>query len=568
MIVVFLARMYFRRWTYEQKTLIILSIVVLSVALISFAGASIPEQMDMGNQSGMDMGNQSGMNMDHHGGADVSEGAINWYVITVLFSIIGIAGFFATKPEKPKKINFLNYAPLKALLRSRWYPLIFVLPTIIVFGIILLQLFFGSLETSYNFGSVMVWIFLWPILPVLFLLFGRLWCSVCPMSRVSDEVQKKVGLQKKVPKFLQKYGVWVVIVAFLIITWLDTIFGIVESPRNTGYLLLFVFAGVVFMGALFEKRAWCRYLCFLGGLSSNYSMSSALELRADSETCKTCKTPLCYKGTEKVEGCSMFEYPRTMDSNRFCNFCSNCIKNCPHDAVRITPRPPTSELWFIKKPRFEESFLATALIGIVVSQTVVMLEVWGPFMKWFESTTGITDFTFAWTVIFTGAMLIPLVLMLVSSFISTLFPRKIGLPGMLPDQAAEVSLASESNLGKTILSNFVRYGYSLIPLGLGIHLAHNAKHFLGEGLSVIYTSASLAGFNYTGDLSLLNMPTIQVIQYILTLLGILGSVYTAHRISRNNPGSKSSLLPYIVLILMFGAVALWMYSVPMAARTH
>ncbi|MBU3968190.1 MAG: hypothetical protein KKG76_12610 [Euryarchaeota archaeon] len=180
------------------------------------------------------------------------------------------------------------------------------------------------------------------------------------------------------------------------------------------------------MGAVFEKRAWCRYLCFLGGLSSNYSMSSALELRTDSEICKTCKDPTCYKGTAKVEGCSMFEYPRTMDSNRFCNFCANCIKTCPHDAIKITPRPPTSELWFIKKPRFEDSFLATALIGIVVSQTIVMLEVWEPFMEWFESTTGITNFTIAWTVIFAGAMLIPVLLMLVSSFISTLFPEKIG----------------------------------------------------------------------------------------------------------------------------------------------
>lgn len=89
-----------------------------------------------------------------------------------------------------------------------------------------------------------------------------------------------------------------------------------------------------------------------------------------------------------------------------CNFCSNCIKTCDHDAIRITPRPPTSELWFIKKPRFEESFLATALIGIVVSQTMIMLEVWESFMKWFENTTGITNFPVAWTLIFAGAMLL------------------------------------------------------------------------------------------------------------------------------------------------------------------
>ena len=85
---------------------------------------------------------------------------------------------------------------------------------------------------------------------------------------------------------------------------------------------------------------------------------------------------------------------------------------------------------------------------------------------------------------------------------------------------------------------------------------------------MIYTSASLIGVNIAGDLSILNMPTIQVIQYILTGLGIIGAIYTTHRISLNNPGSRSSVLPYVALIVLFGAIALWMYTVPMAARAH
>ncbi|MFA4934995.1 MAG: 4Fe-4S binding protein [Candidatus Methanoperedens sp.] len=519
--------------------LIILSAFLLSTAFALSAGAAVQEPMDMGENSGMNMEEQHPESTED---AHAMEGNVNWYVILSFIGIIGLLGYFASNTEKLKNINFLDMAPIKTLLKSRWYPLIFVLPTMIIFAIILIQLFFGKDEASYNFGSVMVWIFLWPIMPVLFLVFGRFWCSVCPMSRVSDEVQKNVGMHKKVPKFLQAYGVWVIIIAFLIITWSDVVIGLVHSPRLTGYLLLFSFVGVILMGAVYEKRAWCRYLCFLGGLSSNYSMSSALELRADSAICKTCKTPLCYKGDGKTEGCSMFEYPRTMDSNSFCNFCANCIKTCPYDAIKITPRPPTSELWFIKKPRFEDSFLATALIGIVVSQTVVMLEVWEPFMAWFENATGITNFTVAWTVIFAAAMLIPLVLMLISGFVSS------------------------RSSGETLRSNFMRFGYALIPMGLGIHLAHNAKHFLGEGLSAVYTSASLAGWNITGNPSILNMPTIQIIQYILSILGVLGAIYTAHKISQNNPNSKASVLPYIVLMLMFGLVALWMYSVPMAAR--
>jgi polyferredoxin len=544
--------------------LILFCIVVLSFAFASPAVSAAMDNIDMSDHTSMNMNDPNAM--DNMGAGHAANGDVNWYLIAIFIGIIVIVGYIISKTEL-KKINFLNYAPLKSLLKSRWYPLIFVLPTLIVFSIIVIQLFSGSSETSNNFGSVMVWILLWPILPVLFVLFGRLWCSVCPLSRVSDEVQKNVGMHKKVPKFLQTYGVWIIIFAFLVITWLDAIFGLVESPINTGYLLLFIFAGVVLMGTVFERRAWCRYICFLGGLSSNYSMSSALELRADGDVCKTCKTPLCYKGNGKIEGCSMFEYPRTMDSNRSCNFCSNCIKTCEHDAIRITPRPPTSELWFIKKPRFEESFLATALIGIVISQTMIMLEVWEPFMAWFEKTTGITNFTVAWTLIFAGAMLIPLLLMLAASFISSRIPGETSNSNLIPDQAAQMSLGLKGS-GETTISSFIRYGYALIPLGLGIHLAHNAKHFLGEGFSVIYTSASLVGWNITGDLSILNMPTIQVIQYILSILGVLGAIYTAYRISYNNPNSKASVLPYVILILMFGVIALWMYSIPMAARAH
>ncbi|MDO8727867.1 MAG: 4Fe-4S binding protein [Candidatus Methanoperedens sp.] len=550
----------------EKKTLIVLSLILLSAALVLPASAAASQDMEAGDHNSMNMADQHAEG--DTGDAHAAKGDVNWFIIALLLGITSVLGYFASHTEKLRKINFLDYASLKKILKSRWYPLIFVLPTMLVFGIIVIQLFFGSGEASYNFGSVMVWIFLWPLLPILFLLFGRLWCSVCPLSRVCDVVQKKIGLHKKVPKLLQNYGVWIIIIAFLIITWIDVTTGLVESPRNTGYLLLFVFIGVVLMGAVFERRAWCRYLCFLGGLSSNYSMSSALELRTDKELCNTCKTPSCYKGNEKAGGCSMFEYPRTMDSNRFCNFCSNCIKTCPHDAIRITPRPPTSELWFIKKPRFEESFLAVALIGIVVSQTVIMLEVWEPFITWFENTTGITDFTIAWTLIFAGAMLIPLLLMLAASFVSSIISGETLKPDMIPDQTAEISYPSTRSLGETLSSNFIRFGYSFIPLGLGIHLAHNSKHFLGEGLSVIYTSASLIGLNITGDLSILNMPTIQIIQYILTALGIIGAIYTVHRISLNNSGSRSSVLPYVALIVLFGAIAMWMYTVPMAARAH
>lgn len=485
-----------------------------------------------------------------------SSGDVNWYVISGFLGTIAIAGIFVARSDKWKKNNLLNVKLIKSLLKSRWYPLIFVLPTTIIFIVLLSQLFFGNPESSNNFGSVMVWILLWPVLPILYFMFGRLWCSICPLSRVSDEVQKKVGLHKKVPKLLQQYGVWLMLIIFLTVTWADVTIGIVESPLNTGYMLLFILGGVVLMGAVFERRSWCRYVCFLGGLSSNYSMSSALELRTDKEKCNKCNTPTCYKGDGKVDGCTMFEYPRTMESNRFCNFCSNCIKLCPHDSVRISLRVPTSELWFIKKPRIEEAILASILIGLVVVQTIVMLEVWEPFMTWFESSTSITNFTVGWTLIYSGAILTPIILMLTASFISTRFIE-------IKDKSKGVN----RKYGKTI-TGFIQYSYALIPLGLAIHLAHNLRHLLGEGYSIGYTTASLFGLNVSGSLEILNMSTIQLIQYILSIFGVLGAVYTVVMISKNHSQSKSVTIPYIILILIFGIISLWLYSVPMSSRGH
>src|SRR5659263_258790 len=121
----------------------------------------------------MNMNDPTAMNMDQPASGHGMNGDVNWYVIALFIAIIGVAGYYASKPEKLKKINFLNYVPLKSLLKSRWYPLIFVLPTMIIFTIIVIKLFFGSVEASSNFGSIMMWILLWPILPVLFLLFGR-----------------------------------------------------------------------------------------------------------------------------------------------------------------------------------------------------------------------------------------------------------------------------------------------------------------------------------------------------------------------------------------------------------
>jgi ferredoxin len=394
----------------------------------------------------------------------------------------------------------------------------------------------------------MTWVIWWPLIPLFFLLLGRFWCAICPFATLSDLIQKFVGSNRPVPGFLRKYGIWIIDAIFILITWGDHIFGIVESPRGSAVLLMLIILGVVTVGAFWERRTWCRYLCFLGGLSGNYSRAGAMELRATPEKCAKCNVQACYKGSEKAPGCPMFEFPRTMDTNASCNLCGYCVKTCPNNSIRLNFRVPTQELWSIRRPKLEHSFLACIIMGIVFVQNITMLSIWSPILAWLEGVLGTTNFVVTFTVTFTAMMALPLLALLAASFFSS----------------------RTGNLG--IVATFTIFGYSLIPLDLAGHLAHNLFHLLAEGKAVVFTALEVIGVTSQGSAALMDTPTIQVLQYLLVSFGVAGSVYTAYRIAgartaNNAPGKQVVMLaPMAVLIVILGAINLYLFYLPMGMR--
>lgn len=434
---------------------------------------------------------------------------------------------------------------LKRVMAKKWFPGIFQYPTALIFALIIYELLFGPLSAGKNFGSAMTWVLWWPLIPLVFLLLGRFWCAVCPFATLSDIIQKWVGNNRPVPVFLKKYGIWIIDALFILITWGDHIWGVVESPRGSAFLLLFLTTGVIAAGAFFERRAWCRYLCFLGGLSGNYSRAGILELRSTPEKCSKCRTMACYKGSDKAAGCPMFEIPKTMDSNAMCNLCGNCVKSCPNDSITLSLRPPSKELWFIKKPRFEESFLAIVIMGIVLVQNITMLDVGTRIQSYIESITGISSYPLTFTITFIIAMTIPVMALFLTGW-----------------------LAGISD-GKSSTVNFTRFGYALIPLDLAGHMAHNLFHLLAEGKSVLYTWLALFGTNIQDSAAITSIDTIRILQFALVGLGALISLYTAYRVSRSNNATNkvfSSLIPVAGLILVLTIVNLYLFTLPMAHR--
>jgi polyferredoxin len=448
-------------------------------------------------------------------------------------------------PPSGAEPNLLHLGWLNGFLRSRWYPGIFQVVGVIVFAFIIVETLFGPDTVHDNPGSAIVWILWWPLLPLSYFVLARFWCTVCPFPVVGDLLQRFAGRRLPVPAFLKKYGIWIIDVWFIGITWADHVFGIVESPRGTGYLLLMILAGVVTMSVVFERRTFCRNLCFLGGLSGNYSMASPLALRANQANCKDkCRDLWCAKGSERAAACPMFETPRTMQSNRECNLCANCIKSCPHGSLRLELRKPTSEFWHIAKARTEVAFLAMILVGVVIIQNLTMLSVWTPIMDRVAQITGTTNFTVDFSVIFVLAMTLPL---------------------------AALALASRLSRdgSETTLQNFARFGYAIIPLDLAAHMGHNLFHLFGEGMAVPRTLAELFGLSWarTND-ALLNTPTIQVLQYLMLGAGAVATVYAAYRIARRASQTRTvrALVPHLFLICLLIAINAYMFTQPMSHR--
>jgi polyferredoxin len=443
--------------------------------------------------------------------------------------------------------NLLKHKWIAITLRSPLYPGVLQWITLSVFILIVWQLILGPSSAHANFGSALTWVLWWPLIPIIFVFLGRFWCAICPFATLSDLVQRFVGNYRPVPVFLKKYGIWIIDVLFITVTWSDHVFGIVESPWGSGMLLLFLTTGVIVSGAFFQRRTWCRFLCFLGGMSGNYARTGMLALRANPEICKTCKSgAACFNGTATSEPCPLFEFPRQMDSNANCNLCASCIKSCPNGSISLTLRAPTQELWFIRVPKLSEAFLAVVIMGIVFVQNITMLEVWQGILHGLENLVGTSSYAVTFTISFLIAMAIPVALLSLTA------------------------LAAGRFNGESLAKNFARFGYAIIPLDVAGHVAHNLFHLFAEGKAVWYTFLPFLGLAQPeGSAALLSSETIQILQYGLIVLGTAASLYTAYRIARATYSSQTSvrtLIPYAALLLLLGIVNIGLFVLPMSHR--
>lgn len=374
------------------------------------------------------------------------------------------------------------------------------------------------------FSATMIWDIWHPLLAFTLILFGRLWCFACPIGAVGDWTQSVFSLKRKYP---EKYrNLWVAVILFLFIFAAERhLFLFTRNPPNTALLLLFFTALAVVMGAIYEKRSFCRYICPIGLVLGVFSMLSAIELRCRSKkTCHDHDIKECIIGNEAGKACPIGEFPQTMERNNYCIMCMECVKSCSKDNIRISPRLPGADIIRSRKTHLDEAYLVHGIIIIFLFVLgMERLQFRNVIINFVRSTAPFDIAThFSFFVNYWRNMWAIIIFALIT----------LGAAGLM------YLSARASFSGKNTKQKFIDLSYAFIPLSLSVYLAENTFRLLKGLFFIAESSGKLMGKVWEFAI---NFETINQLQIILLASGFIFTVWAGYLISKNISHDKKEL---------------------------
>ncbi len=174
-------------------------------------------------------------------------------------------------------IELTRSSRIYSLLHSRWPQFVLRALTLAGFIFTILSGLWGSRVGSHNFAIIFVWIAWWSALKLFFIpLGGRTWCSICPIPLPGEWLQNKGILRsrggqtrpgKRWPRFWR--NTWLPVFGFVLVGWFGAV--ILTSPQVTAFVLLGLFLLATVLSLIYERRAFCRYVCPIGGFTGLYA---------------------------------------------------------------------------------------------------------------------------------------------------------------------------------------------------------------------------------------------------------------------------------------------------------
>ncbi|MBI2165942.1 MAG: FTR1 family protein [Chloroflexi bacterium] len=314
------------------------------------------------------------------------------YMALVLSLFVDLGG----KPrlgmyEEPFTPLGKDYAhPLYRLLRKPW--LTILVPSLMGLALIFLLLVavarvdigpfnnedllrWGPFQSGENENSVfnlVMWIVWLPLLSLVTVLLGRVWCGVlCPLRLATDGAR---GLAERLrgkgtPTAPYVRLGWLLPTTFILITFFVKLWPVQRVALYGAFLFLAILGVAVLVGLAFRRGTWCRYICPVGGWLARITRLSPLGLRPNLSVCATCQDKPCLRGTAYAGRCPAYLNPSRLESNRYCTKCWNCVVNCPPEkaSLRLGWRFPGTELLRPYAPDLWESLYVASLMGMYMA---------------------------------------------------------------------------------------------------------------------------------------------------------------------------------------------------------
>lgn len=441
-------------------------------------------------------------------------------------------------------MNILRYPFIKAALKNRWPQFTVMLIALAGFLLAILSGLFGTPVGSRNFGIVFVWIAWWAILMLVAVPFlGRGWCSICPIPAPGEWLQRGAmlnprgqakGLGKRWPNRLR--NIWLQNGTFLLVALFSTV--ILTQPRVTAIVLAAFLFVAVEASLVFERRAFCRYLCPVGGFIGLYSQLAPVEVRVvDTDVCRAHTEKTCYTGSADGYGCPWDVFPPGMVKNTYCGTCMECLRTCPHDNIAINIRSFGADLTVERNRKLDEAYKAFIMLGAAAVYSMVLLGPWGT-LKLAAYSVG----TLPW-------------LAYATSFLTLIL---LALPGLFWLTVWSGRRLSGST--QPIKKLFVAQSYSLVPLGLSAWIAFSLS-FVFANFSYVLAALSDPfgwGWNLLGTANSAWTPWLTnltpFLQVGVLVGGFIWAATTSRKIAAEKADSAQAVkisVPVIVFCLAF-----------------
>jgi hypothetical protein len=257
------------------------------------------------------------------------------------------------------------------------------------------------------------------------------------------------------PKLLR--NIWAQNFGFLAVALFSAL--ILTSPLVTAITLLaFILVSLV-VSLFFERRAFCRYLCPIGGFVGVYGQVAPLAVRVkDPAVCLTHTEKNCYIGSDAGYGCPYFNLPQKLETNTLCSMCGECLRTCDRDNVAFYMQAPGADLLNTRGRRLDEAFNGLMMLAAAFVYSVVLI---GPY-GWLKATARAVG-TSNWFLYAAALLLFSVAL------VPGLFWLCVRLGQFLGEQRTPSGVTASP--GRRRESLFADYATVLVPLGLAIWVA-------------------------------------------------------------------------------------------------